>query len=474
MNKHLVDDHKELIMRVEAAGQGHVFRYWDQLDEARKERLASQLRAIDFDLLTRLRKQFIQAEQRSDFRGNLEPIEPIPLPRTDWQRQRHAEAREAGEQALHEGRVAAFLVAGGQGTRLGFPGPKGTFPIGPVSGKSLFQLHAEKLLALRRRYRQSIRWYIMTSETNHADTISFFAKHDFFGLDKNDVHFFPQEMVPALDENGLLILDDKDHIFTSPNGHGGSLQALAKNGALFDMKQRGIDIIFYFQVDNVLIKMCDPVFLGYHILEGAEMSAKVTAKRDPWEKVGVIGRIDGRVGVVEYSDLPDEEKTARNPDGSLKYNTGNLAIHVLSVSFVEKETRGRLKLPWHVAHKRIPYLDDNGQVVFPEEPNGYKFETFVFDALGDAEKVAILEVDRSEEFSPVKNAEGVDSPETARRDLSNHFARWLEGAGVRVPRDADGNAVHAIEISPLYALDAEELKKKLPSDFSFEGDLYLD
>jgi len=471
MQQHL--EPKQLIEQTKEAGQGHVFRYWDELTEAQRQRLLSQLCAIDFDLLNRLKQEFILSSQRPVFRGVIEPVDPIPVPRTDSERQTRRRALEAGEEALHEGKVAAFLVAGGQGTRLGFSGPKGTFPIGPVSDKSLFEWHAQKLLALRRRYRQPIRWYIMTSESNHTDTVFYFSENNFFGLDQNDVHFFPQEMIPALDESGRLILDAKDHIFTSPNGHGGSLQALVKSGALHDMKQRGVELIFYFQVDNVLVKMCDPVFLGYHLLEGAEMSVKVARKRDPWEKVGVIGRIDGRLGVVEYSDLPDGEKAARNPDGTLKYDAGNLAIHILSVSFVEKETAGGLRLPWHVAHKRIPYLDEAGQLVFPQAPNGYKFETFVFDALGDADKVAVLEVERSEEFSPVKNAEGVDSPQSARRDLSNLFGRWLEGAGVQVARDADGNVTAAIEISPLYALDAEELKRKLAPGFRFEGDLYL-
>lgn len=474
MSDAAVQDTIDLIQKVKEAGQGQVLRYWEELTEGQRKRLIDQLRTIDWDLIARLKSELVDSPQGSVFQGRIEPVAPIPLPTTEKQRAERTEAREVGEEALRQGRVAAFLVAGGQGTRLGFQGPKGAFPIGPISGKSLFQLHAEKLLALRRRYRRGIRWYIMTSETNHQETVAFFSEHDFFGLDSNEVHFFPQEMVPALDEQGHLILDAKDHIFTSPNGHGGSLQSLKKSGALYDMKQRSIDTIFYFQVDNVLLKMCDPVFLGYHLREKADMSAKVAAKRDPWEGVGVIGRINGRLGVVEYSDLSDEEKTACNPDGTLKYNAGNLAIHVLSREFVERETESGLNLPWHVAHKRVPYLNENGQQVFPEKPNAYKFETFVFDALGDANRAVILEVDRTEEFSPVKNAKGIDSPETARRDMANFFGRWLERAGVDVPRDRRGNVIPAIEISPLFALDEEELLGKLPRGFNLEGDTYLE
>lgn len=467
-------DKKQAIDRVKAARQEHVLRYWEELGDEQRERLLTQLVDIDFELLERLKRAFIDSGDPPAFHHNIEPVEPIHYPRSEKEWRRHARAQQVGEQALKEGRVAAFLVAGGQGTRLGFPGPKGTFPIGPVSGKTLFQWHAEKIRAIRRRYHQPLRWYIMTSESNHEDTLSFFAEHEFFGLEIDDVHFFRQGMMPALDAQGRLILDARDHVFTSPNGHGGSLQALRKSGALDDMKRRGIDYVFYFQVDNPLVAMCDPVFLGYHILRCAEMSAKVAPKRDPREKVGVIGRIDGRVGVVEYSDLPEEEMMARNADGGLRFNAGNLGIHILSTSFIEEETRGGLKLPWHMAHKRIPYLNDRDETVFPEKPNGYKFETFVFDALGDAEEVAVLEVDRSQEFSPVKNSEGADSPQRARADMSKLFARWLGAANVYVPRAQDGELIAAIEISPLYALDEEELKKKLGGDFSFRGDLYLE
>jgi UDP-N-acetylglucosamine/UDP-N-acetylgalactosamine diphosphorylase len=369
--------------------------------------------------------------------------------------------------------VAAFLVAGGQGTRLGYSGPKGKFRISPIKEKSLFQLHAEKILAMSRKYRANIPWYIMTSDTNHQETVDFFETCEYFGLNPKDVVFFSQEMIPALDANGRLILDAKDHIFTNPNGHGGSLSALKKSGALEDMRRRGIDLIFYFQVDNVLVKICDPVFLGYHVQNQAHMSTKVVAKTDPYEKVGVLGRMNGRLGVIEYSDLSDEQKEARNPDGSLKFGAGNIAIHVLNVDFVEQENQGGLRLPWHIAHKKIPYLDENGKRIEPKEPNGYKFETFVFDALGDAEKTVILEVKREEEFSPVKNAQGVDSPATARRDMINLFGSWLEKAGVPIPRDSQNNVKGKIEISALFALDEEELIHKIDPDLKFEGRLYL-
>jgi len=458
---------QKIIDRVREAGQEHVFKFWAELDDTGKTRLLQQLSDIDFDLLSRLKRDFIDTDEKQ-LDAVLEPANFIPVPETPEQQANHQAARETGEEALRAGRVAAFLVAGGQGTRLGFSGPKGKFPISPIKEKTLFQLHAEKILALSRKYEVTIPWYIMTSEANHKETAAFFEEHDYFGLKAKDVMFFRQDMIPALDPKGRLFLDRKDHIFQNPNGHGGSLSALKNSGALEEMKQRGIDIVFF------LINMCDPVFIGYHLRDDAQMSAKVVQKTDPAEKVGVIGYINGNLGVIEYSDLPEEQQNARNPDGTLKFRGGSIAIHVFDVEFIEQENRGGLRLPWHVAHKKIPHLDGDGNLIEPDAPNGYKFETFVFDALGDAERAVFLEVNRKEEFSPVKNAEGTDSPETARRDQSNLFGSWLEEAGVQIQRDANHNVQGKIEISPLYALDAAEVRARVDSDLKFEGELYLE
>jgi UDP-N-acetylglucosamine/UDP-N-acetylgalactosamine diphosphorylase len=320
----------------------------------------------------------------------------------------------------------------------------------------------------------------MTSDSNAGETRAFFEQNNLLGYPPADIFFFEQEMMPALDENGKLILDAPDHIFMNPNGHGGTLTALEKSGALANMRRRGIEEIFYFQVDNVLLKICDPLFIGYHVAANAEMSAKVCGKRDPHEKVGVIGRVvdpaagkTGKLKVIEYSDMSKADKEARNPDGTIKYNAGSIAIHLFNVEFIAREVNGGTKLPWHVAHKQIPYLDAGGELIQPDQPNGYKFETFIFDALSDAQRVAVLEVERRFEFSPVKNAAGEDSPQTAQHDLCELHAHWLEQAGVKIPRDAAGRLNARIEISPLFALDAPELAKKIPPDFQFQDDLYL-
>lgn len=465
-----------LLGRVREAGQEHVWRYWERLTESSQRRLLQQISAVDFDLLARWHRDYIK-KQVSPHSVCLQPAEIITL---RHQRAHPDEIREMtarGEAMLRAGKVAAVLAAAGQASRLGFDKPKGAYLIGPISKKSFFQLHAEKLLATCRRYRTRIPWYIMTNERNGGQRRSFLEAHDLFGYPQEDVFFFEQDLVPALDENGKLILDAPDHIFTNPNGHGGTLMALEKSGALADMRRRGIEEIFYFQIDNVLLKMCDPLFLGYHAAAGAEMSAKVCAKRHPHEKVGVIGKVSeggkSRLQVIEYSDMSAADKEARTADGALKYNAGSIAIHLFKRTFIEREVQDGMKLPWHVAHKQIPYLDESGTLVQPDKPNGYKFETFIFDALGDAQKVVVLEVERREEFSPVKNAGGEDSPETARRDMCELHASWLEQAGVKVPRDGAGNFSARVEISPLFALDAEELKRKITPSLRVQGDLYL-
>ncbi|MFQ5772157.1 MAG: UTP--glucose-1-phosphate uridylyltransferase, partial [bacterium] len=256
---------QEIINRVVKAGQEQVFRFWNELDAASRKKLLLQLKEVNFSLLSELYQKFIQKTTGSKIQAKLEPADFINIPKTSAEIASFQKAKEIGESALREGRVAAFLVAGGQGTRLGYDGPKGMFPFTPIKKKSLFQLYGEKIKASSKKYGVSIPWYIMTSETNHQQSIDFFESHAYFGLQARNVKFFQQDMIPALDPQGQLMLDAKDHIFTNPNGHGGSLAALKRSGALDDMRTRGIDLIFYFQVDNVLVNICDPIFIGLHL-----------------------------------------------------------------------------------------------------------------------------------------------------------------------------------------------------------------
>ena len=471
--KDLNTRYNQLLQKAAAFHQDHVFHYWPELGTEQRKRLLQQVEGIRFELMHDLAQKHILQDRPAPSRPQFEPVQAIPVPTTEAEKARHSRMAEIGEALLRQGKVGTILVAGGQGTRLGFDAPKGKYPISPVTQKSLFQLHAEKILALGRRYRTSIPWYIMTSETNHEETIEFFQAHRYFGLNESDVFFFKQGMMPALDREGKLIMDRRDHIFMSPDGHGGVFAALQKSGALEDMQQRQLEQLFYFQVDNVLVKICDPVFIGYHIEHKADMSVKVVRKRDPLEKVGVVGKINGKLGIIEYSDMSEEELRATDREGNLLYNAGSIAIHVLARAFIERVATEDIRLPWHVAFKKVPYIDEYGNPVKPAKPNGYKFEQFVFDALQYVNHAVVLEVDRSEEFSPVKNAEGVDSPETARRDLTRLFARWLRAAGFPLPGDPRKLDELRLEISPLYALDEAEFLAKINGAISIDRAFYL-
>jgi UDP-N-acetylglucosamine/UDP-N-acetylgalactosamine diphosphorylase len=473
----------ELIVALRGAGQGHVLRWWDELDSAGRAQLMEQLRWVELDPLRALIADVRAGRINPAPAGRPELPDYVRLPATPEEKSAREKTRAAGERLFSAGKVAVVMVAGGQGTRLGFDAPKGTFPIGPVSARSLFQIHAERILATRRRCGGPLPWYIMTSDATDRPTKDYFEKRAWFGLPREDVRFFRQRMMPALDRHFRLVLVAKDRILLSPNGHGGTLPALAESGMLDDMERRGIEEISYFQVDNGLAPAADPVFLGGHSLAGAEMSSKALWKREPEEPIGAFVRVGDaaapsrapapRLVVREYSDLTREQMHQRTAGGQLLYGLGSIGIHVLRVDFVRRETQPGFNLPFHLAEKSSPFLDESGALVQPKGKNIYKFETFIFDALRDTHRTVVLEVRREEEFSPLKNAAGKDSPETCRRDMSALYANWLEQAGVRVPRDERGAPKHPIEISPLFALDADELAGKIPRDLNLAGPLLL-
>lgn len=431
-------------------GQDHVLRFVDELDEPARAAFLDRLEGLD---VARVRElvESVLAQRAEDASGELEPPDVI-----EWggDEARDREAREAGAQLLREGRVAAFLVAGGQGTRLGYEGPKGRFPVGPLTNRSLFAYHAQRVLASCRRYDATLPLYVMTSEANHESTVSAFEEAGHFGLAPDQVHFFRQGMLPAVDRHGRLLLADKGELSMSPDGHGGCFRAIERSGAYADMRRRGITQLFYFQVDNPLAQVLDPLFLGHHALAGAEMSTKVVEKSDPAEKVGVLARRDGRTVLLEYSDLDPALAAARDPDGRLRYRAGNIAIHVLELDFVARLLAGDLVLPVHRADKKVPYVDEHGRRVVPDTPNAIKMEMFVFDALPFARRSVTQIVPREDEFAPVKNAEGQDSPTTARAALSSQAKRWMAAAGLVTPT---GEA----EVGPLFALDREEFLANL-------------
>lgn len=448
--------------RFAEAGQAHVYAAEPTLDPAGRERLESALATIDLAQVAEFQGLIRGAAARLAAPPRFEPAEVFPLRRAPAEAAEAAEARgakERGAELLRAGRVGWLLVAGGQASRLGYESPKGCFPVTPVLGRSLYELFALKILATRARYGVAGPWYVMTSEATDGPTRSFFERERHFGLDPADIVFFRQAMVPALDPAGRILMAAPDAPFLAPNGHGGLLAALASSGALGHARERGVELFSYFQVDNPLARPADPLFLGLHALRGARMSSKVVRKRDAAEKVGVLGKVDGRLTCIEYSDLPLELRSARDASGELVFWAGNIALHVLDRAFVEDLTRGRLQLPWHVARKRIPVTTADGT---RSEVEGFKFEAFVFDALELAGPSVVLEVAREREFSPVKNKEGEDSPGTARRDQCRLFAGWAARAGVALP-PPDAEGVHVVEVDPRFAEDEEEFLARLPA-----------
>jgi UDP-N-acetylglucosamine/UDP-N-acetylgalactosamine diphosphorylase len=445
-----VPDIRALRARFEEFDQGHVLRFWDRLAPPAQRALAQQAAALDLPALV---AGFRSTQQAAAQDGKLEPPDVEALPERGGDPARRAEARERGEALLREGRVALMVVAGGQGSRLGFEGPKGLYPLGPVTGRTLFALQAQRIRRLRERTGAAIPWYVMTSDATDAATRSAFADAGHFGLPARDVFFLRQGMVPSFDFDGKLILERPDQIFVNPDGHGGSLTALLASGAVDDMERRGITTIFYYQVDNPLVALGDPVLIGYHAAAGAEASCKSLRKREPGEKMGVFARIDGRIGVVEYTEIAPEYRDARDAGGGLVFDAGNLAVHVFEVDFVRRvASEADRWLPWHASAKKIPSIDSAGAPLAPSEPNGLKLERFVFDALRAADTVCIVETSR-DEYGPVKNASGSDSPDSARGELSQRYRRWIEAAGLRAP-----SAAHRIEIDESRIGGPEDLR----------------
>lgn len=458
-----IKDYQAARKVLQSIGQEHLLAFWEELNEQQREHLLEQIRQLDIRKIPHWVRDTVKNQAPLAIPTVFEPAPSYPpTPQTPEQAEKYARARRMGEKLLAEGKVAGFVVAGGQGTRLGFDGPKGNFPISPIKKKTLFQVFAESVLAARKKYGSVLPWLIMTSPLNHQATVETFEANDYFGLGADTVFIFQQGTMPNFDFEGRIFLADKDTIAVSPDGHGGSLKALYVSGVLDELKRRGIEYLSYWQVDNPLVHLFDPLFIGLHVLDGAQMSSKALIKAHPTEKVGNFCLVNGRVTVIEYSDLPDEAAHRRRPDGSLVFELGSIAIHIISREFVERLNKdGNFALPLHRAVKKIPHIDLAGKKIEPNKPCGIKLETFIFDALPLAEKSVILQTIRSEEFAPVKNASGEDSPEVTVRMMIERVAAWLEKAGVKVPRTKDGKVDCILEIAPSFALTAEDVKAKV-------------
>ena len=463
----------DLRKQLDDASQVHILEFWDVISDAEKQSLLNQISNTDLKILKAIWQSSFSDHSPLDATTRIEsaqkPGRVIQQPQTAADFEAWKQATTSGERELQNGRVAVITVAGGQGSRLGFEHPKGMFPIGPKTERTLFQIFAEQILARRQRHNAAIPWLIMTSDATHAETLQFLEQHNYFQLGKETVHLFQQGSLPALDAaSGRILMTSQSELALSPDGHGGLVSALAKAGLLDMLAGHGIRHLFYHQVDNPTAILCDPAFIGFHSLKNSQLSTNVVRKVSPTERMGVLTDINGRTEIVEYSELTPEQAARCDASGDWIFWAGNTAIHIFDREFVEQLAADGGQLPLHIARKNVAFVNDEGVAIKPEDPgrpNAIKLERFIFDALPIAERTLIVEGNRAREFNPVKNRDGADSPETSRKALSRIGREWLAAAGQTV---AEGCCV---EISPLIALDADELAARLASQLICVSDL---
>lgn len=390
--------------KLAACSQEQLLKYYDELNDEEKQNLLKQIEETDFDVVDSMNHM-----DELNVRGVISPIASMELPEIEANKEKF---KSVGLESIKKGEVAAVLLAGGMGTRLGSDDPKGMYNIGITKTVYIFQRLIENLMDVVKEAGVYIPLYVMTSDKNNEATVNFFNEQNFFGYDKEYVKFFKQEMAPASDYNGKVYLEAKDRLSTSPNGNGGWYISMVKAGLADEAKKRGIKWINIFAVDNVLQRIADPVFVGAVIDGGFVSGAKVVRKVAKDEKVGAMCLEDGRPSIVEYYDMTEELMDAKNEKGDPAYNFGVILNYLFSIDELD-EIYNR-KLPLHVVEKKIPHLDENGNLVKPEEPNGYKFEQLVLDMIHQMKNTIPFEVVREKEFAPIKNKTGVDSVESAR------------------------------------------------------------
>lgn len=389
-------------------GQEHILAYYDELDGNEKKKLLSQIELIDFSVLENLNVE----NRHSSKRGKFEPLGAVTIQDIAENRDKYY---SVGTEAIKKGKVATVLLAGGQGTRLGFEKPKGMFDIGVTKELYIFECLINNLLKVVEDTGASVPLYIMTSEKNYQETVDFFEEKDYFGYDREYVRFFIQDMAPSVDYDGKIYMESKSDISISPNGNGGWFSSIVRAGLLRDIKEKGVEWINVFAVDNVLQQIADPCFVGAVISTGSQSGSKVVSKVSPEERVGVLCKEDGKPSIIEYFEMTKKMRELRTDDGELAYKYGVILNYLFSVDRLVKFISE--KMPVHVVEKKIPYMNADGELVSPEEPNGYKFETLVLDMVHMQDSCLPYEVERSREFAPVKNADGVDSVDTARELL---------------------------------------------------------
>lgn len=409
------NQYDEVVEIIKKYNQEHLLNFYNELTEGQKEKLLNQILNIDFDLISKL----YENRNNSEISNNI--IEPIDFDiKEEINNETKQDLEKIGFEAINNGEYAICVMAGGQGTRLGHNGPKGTFIVNTNPPMSIFEIIINRLKIEGKKYSKDIFIYFMTSEENNNATVEFFENNDYFGYDKNKVMFFKQGKLPMIDTNGKILLERKDLIKEAADGNGGIFEALHKKGIISHMKQNNIKYLEIKNIDNILFNICDELALGMLIKEDTELLSKSLIKAYPEEKVGVFCKKDNKLGVIEYIEMPQELIDKKDEKGELLYGEAYFGgSNIFNIKALEKI--GNEKLPYHTALKKASYIADNGEEVIAEKPNAYKFEAFIFDAFSKMEKYKILRVKREDEFAPIKNAVGVDSPETALKLYNDKY-----------------------------------------------------
>lgn len=397
---------KELLKKY---NQEQLLFCYDKLIESQKEELLDQILSIDFEHMKQLYEETKETKNFKNF--DIKPlsyIDKFKLPEEERKKYENL-----GKDIIKSGKYAVVTMAGGQGTRLGHSGPKGTFELDVEPKRPLFTLLSNTIKEAIEKYNTIIPWYIMTSRENNYQTKEFFKRHNYFDMGEENVKFFIQNELPMVGIDGKILVDETGLVKQAADGHGGIFEAMRKEGIIEDMQKRGIEWVFIAGVDNVLAKMVDPILTGIAIEKSCPAAGKSVVKSNPKERVGVFCKKDGKPSVIEYTEITAEMAEALDENGELLYGESHILCNLFSVKAIEEISKTRL--PYHSAFKKAKYIDENGVIVVPTEPNAYKFEAFIFDAFEKLNDMAIMRVKREEEFAPVKNAEGVDSPETAKK-----------------------------------------------------------
>ena len=404
-----MDREKEAIDKLKEYGQNHIVNILEKLDETKKQELIEQINKIDFHQMMEL---YQNTKKEIEFKES--KIEPVPyLDKAKLTKEQIEEFDKLGEEVVKNNQYAVVTMAGGQGTRLGHTGPKGTFKLDVYGkGKYLFEILADNLQEANKKYGVVINWYIMTSKENNADTVEFLEKNNYFGYDKNKVTIFKQSELPLVDTEGKFLINKEYKIKEASDGNGGTYSSLRASGCLADMKEKGIKWVFIGSVDNALLKMIDVTLLGMAVKRGVQIASKSVAKANPQERVGVFCKMNNHPKVIEYTELPEKMAEEVDSDGELKFGESHIMCNLYTIDAIEKISKE--PLIYHTAFKKNSYIDENGKEVIPTEPNSYKFESFIFDAFEFFDDIAILRGKREDDFAPVKNKEGVDSPKTAK------------------------------------------------------------